>query len=108
MSTRKALALSIAIVIVALLVMLGALVVSAQSIIMDRAEILETLTNTFSEAPISIGIMTDGNILEVLASPNGSTWTIIVSTPSGLSGMMITGKTWSPVGDVEAASCDVL
>jgi hypothetical protein len=48
----------------------------------------------FSEAPIAAGLASNGALIEVLTSGNGSTWTIIVSKPNGPSCLVAAGESW--------------
>lgn len=61
-----------------------------------RTSILMTLNGRFDEQPSARGLASNGAVLEVLSSQDG-TWTIIVTTPDGLSCMMASGKYWQEV-----------
>ena len=37
------------------------------------------------------------NLVQLLTSPDGSTWTVIISTPQGLSCLATSGENWTPV-----------
>ena len=68
-------------------------VATAQTACDDRKAIVDKLAKTFSEAPVSMGLATNGSVIEVFASPTG-TFTIILTMPSGLSCVMAAGENW--------------
>lgn len=43
------------------------------------------LASKYEEAPVAIGVASDGRLMEVLASADGATWTLIATTPAGWS-----------------------
>ena len=57
----------------------------------DREVFVEQLDANYSEQSERIGLMPNGNILEVFSSPSGS-FTIIVSDPQGRSCMIASGE----------------
>ncbi len=70
-----------------------ALPAMAQTVCGDRAKFLNHLSRSYSEAPQAMGLISNGAILEVLVSKDGS-WTIIVTRPNGLSCIMAAGEAW--------------
>jgi hypothetical protein len=62
-----------------------------------RARVLDHLASKYREAPVAIGVTSGGGLLEVLSSGDGLTWTIIVTTPQGMSCLMAAGEGWRPV-----------
>ncbi len=67
---------------------------SAQAMCAARSDLLTNLKGQFSEAPVAIGLTNTGGVVEVLASPEGDTWTIIVTDPQGTSCLMAAGAYW--------------
>ncbi len=59
----------------------------------ERTEFLAYLDDKYEEAPVSMGLMADGRVIEVLASDKG-TWTIIVTKASGVSCGLASGGAW--------------
>ena len=59
----------------------------------DRQEWVDKLARRFQEVPVAMAMITGGNVLEVLASPEGS-WTILVTRPNGVSCMVSAGRDW--------------
>lgn len=68
-----------------------------------RADVLKALAGKYTERPVSIGLASNGAVVEVLASSEG-TWTIIMTMPWGLSCLLAAGDHWEdlpgPVADV--------
>ena len=60
-----------------------------------RADVMSNLQGKFSEAPVAIGLANTGGVVEVLTSPDGGTWTIIVTDPNGMSCLMAAGEFWA-------------
>jgi hypothetical protein len=70
--------------------------VSAQSVCANRDVIVTKLQQDFSEAPSALGMSDNGAVIEVLASKDGTTWTILMTTPDGVSCVVATGEAWEP------------
>lgn len=60
----------------------------------ERAELLQQLAQRFSEKPVAVGLSNSGQLIEVLTSDAGSTWTIIISQPNGKSCLAAAGESW--------------
>ncbi len=58
-----------------------------------RANFLDHLSETYKEAPVAMGVTSNGHMLEVVASESG-TWTIIVTAPSGITCGLVAGESW--------------
>ncbi|MCH9020119.1 MAG: hypothetical protein IIA73_07125 [Proteobacteria bacterium] len=58
-----------------------------------RAEFLDHLSKTYEEAPVAMGVTSNGHVLEVVASESG-TWTIIVTAPNGITCGIVAGENW--------------
>ncbi len=65
----------------------------AQSICGERRALVATLEKTYSETPVSVGLASNGAIIEIFASPTG-TFTIILTQPNGLTCVMAAGENW--------------
>jgi hypothetical protein len=69
-------------------------------------ELARQLQQKYGEAPVSLGIQSNGNLLQVFASAKQGTWTILSTAPSGLSCIIAAGRGWealaAPSGDPEA------
>ncbi len=79
----------------ALLIGWGAFSSSAQAQTMcgERSAVVASLEKTYSETPVSMGLASNGAVIEILASPSGS-FTIILTRPNGLSCEMAAGESW--------------
>ncbi len=66
----------------------------AKSTCETRAAVLDFLSSRYSEAPIAMGVAKDGGLVEILTSGPGSTFTIIVTMPNGLTCMVAAGDGW--------------
>ncbi len=103
LSTRTAKAmLGGLIVVLALLtsVASGGGSVHAQSNCETRTSLIAKLDKGFGEQPIAIGLASTGNILEVLISTDG-TWTILVTSPDGLTCIAAAGEHWQTLKQVK-------
>lgn len=59
-----------------------------------RTDIIKHLTGQYHETPVAIGLSDNGSLLEILASSDGKTWTLLFSMPTGVSCLMATGQDW--------------
>lgn len=57
-------------------------------------EIAKQLSNRYDEAPVAFGLQSNGNLLQVYTSENKGTWTVVSTTPAGLSCIVAAGKRW--------------
>jgi predicted methyltransferase len=62
----------------------------------SREKILSKLGKDFAEHPVSLGLSSNGTVVEVLASESGS-WTIILTKPNGASCVVATGQAWETI-----------
>tara|TARA_Y100000296_G_scaffold86634_1_gene127088 strand:- start:111 stop:416 length:306 start_codon:yes stop_codon:yes gene_type:complete len=76
-----------------LYLLLGA-VANAQSICSDHKQVTQKLLESHQEAPVNMGIAANGGVVEVFASPSGSSWTITITMPNNLTCMLATGEGW--------------
>ncbi len=73
---------------------LFALPAQAQSLCGNRAGILGKLSNGYSENASAMGLSSNGGVVEVLTSPKGESWTIIITMPNGVSCLIAAGESW--------------
>ncbi len=69
-----------------------------QALCDERDAIVASLENIFSEAPVSMGLGSNGAIIEIFASPSG-TFTIVLTRPNGLTCVMAAGQNWEDLPD---------
>ena len=63
----------------------------------QRDEVLKLLSNKYSESPVAFGVTNNGGLVEVLKSTPSAkddTWTIIITTPQGVSCLVAAGEGW--------------
>ncbi len=65
-----------------------------QNVCTNRSEVLGHLATKYSEAPVAMGLTNNGGVIEVLTSGEGSSWTIIITMPNGVSCMLAAGESW--------------
>ncbi len=75
---------------------------SAQTVCGERTKFLAQLAKKHHEAPTSIGVTSSGQMIEVLTSSNG-TWTILVTSPDGVSCMVAVGEAWENIDRIALA-----
>ena len=59
-----------------------------------RTDILTTLATKDHQRLSSMALMSDGRLLEILKSRNGATWSILITTPKGVSCVIAAGGNW--------------
>jgi len=79
----------------------GATPAAAQMFCGERTEIVRYLEKNHAETLNAAGIVANGQLLEVFASPRG-TWTIVVTNPNGTTCVIAAGDAWEQV-PVQAA-----
>jgi len=60
----------------------------------ERDNVLELLAKKYKETPIAAGVTNTGGLVEVLTDTKSGTWTIIVTTPQGMSCLVAAGEGW--------------
>ncbi len=66
----------------------------AQTGCQTRPEITNHLKERWSETSVAGGFVQGGSVLEVFASVNGETWTMIMIQPNGCAVLLSTGEAW--------------
>lgn len=68
-----------------------------------RENVLDLLSSKYSESPVAFGVTNNGGLVEVLKSTSAAkedTWTIIVTTPKGVSCLVAAGEGWKPIDQI--------
>jgi hypothetical protein len=65
----------------------------------ERARVLERLEGDFGESRQSIGLGRNNAVVEVFASAETGTWTIIVTLPNGMSCLVASGESWEHLAE---------
>ncbi len=73
---------------------------SAQAACAPHAEVTKQLANGHSENPVGIGLANNGAVVEVFSSSDGSSWTIIMTMPNGMSCLVTAGEYWESLPEV--------
>lgn len=63
----------------------------------ERKIITDSLAKDYSESPMAQGVSDTGNVVEVLTTKDGNTWTILLTMPDGTSCVLATGQSWEAV-----------
>ena len=67
----------------------------------DSGEIAKQLDSKYDEAPVAFGLQSNGNLLQVYASNEKGTWTVVSTTPGGLSCIVAAGKRWEALPEIK-------
>ena len=67
---------------------------SAQSVCASHAEVMKQLGSAYSEAQVAIGLASNGGVVEVFSTDDGSSWTIVMTMPTGRSCVVASGEAW--------------
>ncbi len=59
-----------------------------------RESVLRQLADKYGEAPVALGVTHSGGLIEVIATPGGKTWSIIITSPQGRSCLVAAGEGW--------------
>jgi hypothetical protein len=59
-----------------------------------RAKIVAQLAEMYHEMPVGHGLQIDGNLLQLFVSAETGTWTLVSTTPAGLSCLVGAGRSW--------------
>jgi len=75
----------------------------AQTVCGQHGSVTDNLKRSYSEAPVSMGLMPDGGVIEVFASKEGA-WTMVVTQPTGISCLIAVGQSWENLPKPEMIS----
>ncbi len=67
---------------------------AAEALLMPRSQLVEMLDRRYRERPLANGLDSGGGLIEIFASPGGATWTMVRTSPKGLSRIIGTGENW--------------
>ncbi|MGO4173481.1 hypothetical protein [Bosea sp. TAF32] len=62
----------------------------------ERAHVAEKLRETFGERMVGSGLTDSGVLFELYVGP-ASTWTLLATTPAGVSCLVGAGEAWEPL-----------
>ncbi len=75
----------------------------AQPVCGSHQSIAESLKQSYTETPVSMGVTSGGGIIEVFSSPKG-TWTLVITQPNGMSCLIAAGQDWEELPKPEMIS----
>ena len=82
---------------------IGALMIAsgarAEPVCAEHQKIVDQLTNRYGETRQSLGLATNGSVVEVFASDAG-TWTILVTDADGRTCLAAAGEAWQEMAAV--------
>lgn len=59
-----------------------------------RDALLEQLDSAYGEVPAGSGVIHDSALLEIVMTPDGATWSMVLTSPGGISCLVATGEGW--------------
>ena len=65
----------------------------------DRGTILKELQKQYGEAPVIAALTEDGRVVEFVATPDGGSWTLLITRPDGTTCALGTGVAWARGGE---------
>ena len=66
----------------------------------DYEKMAKHLGMKYDEKPVAFGMQSNGNLLQVFASKDTGTWTILSVSPKGTSCILAAGKTWEDLPEI--------
>ncbi|MEQ8666326.1 MAG: hypothetical protein RIC16_11445 [Rhodospirillales bacterium] len=73
------------------------------AVCLERDAISSKLASDHGEHPSAAGLASNGELLEVFASEDG-TWTLVLTDPTGVSCVVASGEGWSAEGSITDTS----
>jgi hypothetical protein len=61
----------------------------------SREEVVKLLADNFDETPVAGGLSNAGLVVEVFASPDRVSWTMVMKAPSGMTCIIGSGENWN-------------
>ena len=80
----------------------------AQTNCAARAQIVERLASHYGESRQSIGLGANNQVMEVYASPETGTWTIVVTHPNGLSCLVASGRAYETLTETAGPAGELM
>ena len=65
-----------------------------------RSKLIENLAEKYKESSVAVGIANGGKLVEVLTTDGGGTWSIIMTSPAGISCLVAAGEGWRKLAPV--------
>ncbi len=97
MSIRKPTATRLSVAVLAFLAMfVGSFAPAAAVHSADRESVKKSLAQRYKEKPAAIGLVSGRLAMELYLSASGS-WTLLSTTPEGMSCIVSSGVSWTPL-----------
>ena len=80
-----------------LLALLAPSIAFAQPACLPHGKMVDLLDGQYSEQRVSAGLETGGRLIEVFATADGGTWTMVMTTPNGVTCVIAAGLEWQDV-----------
>lgn len=61
---------------------------------LERSQMVNVLKDQHDEVQAGVGLQENTNLIEVYASPNTGTWTILMTQPTGVACIVAVGTNW--------------
>ena len=55
---------------------------------------IKQLSDRYHETPVALGVTHNGGLIEVLSAKEGTTWSIIITSPQGMTCLVAAGEGW--------------
>ena len=62
-----------------------------------HAAVVAKLKGSFEEQMVSLGLTANGQVMQIFATETGDTWTLLSTSPQGISCILASGKHWQGV-----------
>ncbi len=72
----------------------------------QRTQVVERLQKRYGETRQSVGLAQNNGVVEVYASSESGTWTIVITLPNGMTCLVAAGSAFETVDDAEATPGD--
>lgn len=73
----------------------------AQTQCKERDDIIGLLGKKYQETVSALGVSNTGGLVEVLHDPKDGSWTIIITTPRGMSCLVAAGRGWRTIEQIK-------
>lgn len=83
--------------LLALTLLLAASAARAEPACASHEAVSKQLEQRHAEVPIAMGLANSGKLVQVFASADGVSWTVVLTEPDGTSCIAAAGRYWQPV-----------
>ncbi|GGA28835.1 hypothetical protein [Neptunicoccus cionae] len=72
---------------------------SQQASCAERTQVVERLQSKYGETRRSVGLAANNGVVEVFASDNSGSWTIVITLPNGMTCLVAAGDSYETLDD---------